>query len=162
MNFYHGKIMGIKKNQIVVFGSNPEGRHGTGMAKLAKERYGAIYGKGRGLQGRSYALVTKNLKAGYLEKSTGITYKKEGFKSISKEQLIENVRELYEFAKNNTDKEFLIAYQNENLNLNGYTSEELLDIFMSMKIPENIRLSITFEDLYNKKISLKSNIDMNI
>jgi hypothetical protein len=47
---------------IFVFGSNLAGRHGKGAAKTALERYGAIYGQGIGLQGRSYALPTKDAK----------------------------------------------------------------------------------------------------
>lgn len=50
-------------NTIFVFGSNPEGRHGAGAAKTAKEKFGAIYGQGEGLQGNSYALPTKDLRS---------------------------------------------------------------------------------------------------
>lgn len=44
---------------IFVFGSNLAGRHGKGAALFAKEHHGAIYGQGEGLQGRSYAIPTK-------------------------------------------------------------------------------------------------------
>lgn len=47
-------------NAVVVFGSNLAGRHGAGAAKVARERYGAVYGVGEGLRGRSYALPTKD------------------------------------------------------------------------------------------------------
>lgn len=43
-----------------VFGSNLAGRHGKGAALTALERYGAHYGTGRGMQGRSYAIPTKD------------------------------------------------------------------------------------------------------
>lgn len=49
-------------NTIFVFGSNPEGRHGAGAAKVAREKFGAVYGQGEGLQGSSYALPTKRIK----------------------------------------------------------------------------------------------------
>ncbi|MCK5787456.1 MAG: hypothetical protein KAH32_00450 [Chlamydiia bacterium] len=49
------------ENTIFVFGSNPEGRHGAGAAKAAKEKFGAINGQGLGLQGNAYALPTKNI-----------------------------------------------------------------------------------------------------
>jgi ribA/ribD-fused uncharacterized protein len=49
---------------IFVFGSNLAGRHGKGSALAARERYGAIYGQGRGLQGRSYAIPTKDGRPG--------------------------------------------------------------------------------------------------
>lgn len=50
---------------IFVFGSNLAGRHGKGAALCAVKEHGAIYGLGHGLQGRSYAIPTKdaNLKS---------------------------------------------------------------------------------------------------
>lgn len=48
------------ENEIFVFGSNLGGRHGRGAAVTAVEEYGARYGKGRGLQGRAYAVPTKD------------------------------------------------------------------------------------------------------
>ena len=45
--------------RIFVFGSNLAGRHGKGAAKFAKDYHGAIYGRGVGLQGTSYAIPTK-------------------------------------------------------------------------------------------------------
>ncbi|KAI3485507.1 hypothetical protein L1887_51128 [Cichorium endivia] len=83
-----------------------------GAAKAAVE-FGAQYGVGRGLQGQTYALITKNLKAGYHEKATGITYATEGYKSLSAEQISENVKELYQCAKQHPDKFFIMAYKNE-------------------------------------------------
>lgn len=44
---------------IFVFGSNLAGRHGKGAAQHALRHCGAIYGKGVGFQGRSYAIPTK-------------------------------------------------------------------------------------------------------
>lgn len=46
--------------EIFVFGSNLAGRHGKGAALHAKKYYGAIYGRGQGLQGQSYAIPTKD------------------------------------------------------------------------------------------------------
>ena len=46
--------------RIFVFGSNLAGRHGKGAALEARLRHGAIYGRGTGLQGNSYAIPTKN------------------------------------------------------------------------------------------------------
>lgn len=45
---------------VFVFGSNLAGRHGKGAALWAHQHRGAIYGKGVGLQGNSYAIPTKN------------------------------------------------------------------------------------------------------
>lgn len=51
-----------KRKVIFVFGSNLAGRHGKGAALEAVEKWGAIYGKGEGRQGNSYAIPTKDAK----------------------------------------------------------------------------------------------------
>ena len=151
MNFYSGLIIEeLKENEIFVFGSNPEGRHGAGTAKIARDKFGAKYGVGRGMTGRCWALPTKNLTAGYYEKSTGIVYEKKGYKSISREQIIENIRELYEYASKNKEKTFYVAYTYNGFNLNGYTGDEMLDMFIENEIPENIKFHESF--LKNTKL----------
>jgi len=47
-------------NAIFVFGSNLAGRHGAGAAKVAREKFGAVYGFGRGPMGEAYAIPTKD------------------------------------------------------------------------------------------------------
>lgn len=41
-----------------MFGSNLQGIHGGGAARIARECFGAIMGQGVGLQGQSYAIPT--------------------------------------------------------------------------------------------------------
>lgn len=48
----------LKKNEIFVFGSNTEGRHGGGAALKAFRKFGAAYGQASGLSGHSYAIIT--------------------------------------------------------------------------------------------------------
>lgn len=48
----------LKPNEIFVFGSNLEGSHGGGAAKIAHRKFGAVWGQGIGLQGQSYAIPT--------------------------------------------------------------------------------------------------------
>lgn len=45
---------------VFVFGSNLAGRHGKGAALEAARRWGAVYGRGEGRQGNSYAIPTKD------------------------------------------------------------------------------------------------------
>ena len=52
------RITELKPNEVFVFGSNLAGTHGGGAARLAYHRFGAIWGQGVGLQGRSYAIPT--------------------------------------------------------------------------------------------------------
>jgi len=154
MNFYKGLITNIKENEIFVFGSNPEGRHGAGAAKIAL-KYGAKYGIGRGLVGNTYALPTKNLTPNYVEQISPrkkIIYEKSGFKSISKDQIKNNIKELYKLARKEKEKTFFIAYQNDGKNLNGYSSEEMFDLFtQGVNIPKNIYFSNTFKDIAKEK-----------
>lgn len=48
----------LNRNEIFVFGTNLEGSHGSGAAKIAYKYFGAIWGQGVGLQGQSYAIPT--------------------------------------------------------------------------------------------------------
>ena len=56
--FTPDRISELKNNEIFVFGSNLAGAHGGGAARLAWQRFGAVWGQGVGLQGRSYAIPT--------------------------------------------------------------------------------------------------------
>ena len=56
--FTPDRITELKGNEIFVFGSNLAGSHGGGAARLAYERFGAVWGQGVGLQGRCYAIPT--------------------------------------------------------------------------------------------------------
>lgn len=48
----------LAANEIFVFGSNMNGLHMGGAARAAMNKFGAIWGKGDGLQGQSYAIST--------------------------------------------------------------------------------------------------------
>ncbi|MCR5039283.1 MAG: hypothetical protein K6A94_08120 [Bacteroidales bacterium] len=52
------RIMTLKPNEIFVFGSNLDGFHGGGAARIAMDRFGAVWGQGVGLQGQCYAIPT--------------------------------------------------------------------------------------------------------
>src|SRR5690554_4499699 len=54
----HDYISDLEENEIFVFGSNLEGSHGGGAAKIAHEKFGALWGQGTGLQGQSYGIPT--------------------------------------------------------------------------------------------------------
>lgn len=58
------QIEQLAPNQVFVFGSNTQGRHGKGAALKAKE-FGAQYGNCMGPQGQTYAIITKELRRGW-------------------------------------------------------------------------------------------------
>lgn len=51
-------ISSLKADEVFVFGSNLHGHHGGGAARVARKKFGAIWGQGVGLQGQSYAIPT--------------------------------------------------------------------------------------------------------
>ncbi len=51
-------IDSLKAYEILVFGSILAGMHGGGAARIARLLFGAVMGKGVGLQGQSYAIPT--------------------------------------------------------------------------------------------------------
>lgn len=52
------KIVSLAENEIFVFGSNLAGFHRGGAARTALEKFGAVWGAGVGLHGKSYAIPT--------------------------------------------------------------------------------------------------------
>lgn len=56
--FTPANIKSLNEGEIFVFGSNLQGYHGGGAARVAINRFGAKFGVGVGLQGQSYAIPT--------------------------------------------------------------------------------------------------------
>lgn len=141
ISYWKGDLINeLELDQVFVFGSNPEGRHGAGAAKQAM-KWGAVYGNGRGLQSRTYALVTKNLKLNYHEKSTGIIYKKMGTRSVTLEMIRDNISELIQCCVDNPNRQFLVPYKIGDENLNGYSDREMANLFIEIDpLPENLVL----------------------
>jgi hypothetical protein len=136
-NYYEGDIK-PEPNTIFVFGSNPEGRHGAGAAKIAVEKFGAIYDQGEGLQGNAYALPTKDLRV----------KENKGLRSIPESEIVKNIQTLYDVAKKNPSKKFKVSYRNTTkASLNGYTGLEMIDMFVKAgEIPSNIVFSKEWAD----------------
>ncbi len=57
-NFTPENIGHLEPGEIFVFGSNLHGLHQGGAARVAHRYFGAILGRGVGLQGQSYAIPT--------------------------------------------------------------------------------------------------------
>lgn len=132
MRYYKGNITNDGKT-IFVFGSNPEGRHGAGAAKVARLQFGAIYGQGEGLQGMAYAIPTKDLRISYANDHP----------SISPEEITASIKKMYACARNNPTYRFCIAYRNiYTKSLNGYTGMEMMQMFINAgPMPENVQVS---------------------
>ena len=134
---YTGRITKLDENGIFVFGSNTQGRHGKGAALTAKNMFKAVYGRAKGLQGQSYAIVTKDLT-------------KPTHPSVTRESIEEQIAELYKYANENPGKEMYVAYAGSGVNLNGYSNEEMAQMFASSPIPNNIVFEAVFNELVKK------------
>ncbi len=131
---YTGIIEKLEPNQIFVFGSNTEGRHGKGAAKIARDKFGAIYGQAEGLQGQSYAIITKDLKI---------------LKPITRtwDEIKWQIQKFYGFATGTPELEFLVAYKANSINLNGYTPAQMSSMFKTFSIPDNVVFEKDFIEL---------------
>ena len=142
MKYYEGNIT-PEEGTIFVFGSNPDGIHGAGSAKVARLHFGAIYGQGEGLQGNSYGLPTTILNYSHFR---WISH------SLPLEEITEHIRKMYACARENPDKNFKVAYRNkpEEVTLCGYSGAELQKCFKDAgPIPDNVWFSKEWVDSGN-------------
>ncbi|HEY9858873.1 MAG TPA: hypothetical protein V6D16_05155 [Candidatus Obscuribacterales bacterium] len=125
----------MEPNQVFVFGSNTEGRHGKGAAKCAFGNYPhkpgivgkwAIYGTAKGYmegnQGASYAIVTKELRS----------HKP----AISLGQIESQIKRFLIWAVDNPDKECLVTLIG--CSLAGFKVEQIASLFINLDIPPNM------------------------
>ena len=141
---YTGILNELPENGIFVFGANTEGRHGLGAAKVAREKFGAIYGR-TGLMNKSYGIITKDLT-------------KKVHPSIDTETIVDQIEKLYTLAIMTPEKDYYVAYSGEGKNLNAYSPQEMADMFRTkgFLIPENI----IFEEGFSKLIFKYSEADI--
>lgn len=132
-SIYTPEVLGIEHidspRKIVVFGSNTQGRHGAGLAKVCCEVFGAQYGLPIGFQGNSYAIITTDL---------------QGKTEITIEFIMHQVLVLNAIARSNP---LMIFYMTKiATGLAGFTLEEVQSMFLSIAddIPENVILPIEF------------------
>lgn len=114
-------ISELKENEIFVFGSNLEGSHGGGAARLAYNRFGAVWGLGTGIQGRSYAIPTMQ---------GGV------------ETIKPYVDAFIQFAKQNTTLTFLVT--RIGCGIAGFRDEEIAPLFKDALELENVILPKEF------------------
>jgi len=125
-------ITSLKPNEIFVFGSNTEGRHGKGAAKQAMS-FGAKYGKAEGLQGQSYAIVTKDLS--------------KGTRSVSLNRIQEQLADFLTHADRHPELKFYVTKLGSALA--GYGVHEIKALFKQLHleepIPDNVILPEEYE-----------------
>lgn len=117
-------ISQLAANEVFVFGSNLQGHHYGGAARIAEEKFGAIFGQGVGLQGQSYAIPTMH-----------------GGVDVIKPY----VDEFIEFAKQHP--EFIFYVTRIGCGIAGFKDNEIAPLFRGAIGIENIALPQSFMDV---------------
>ena len=114
-------IDSLKENEIFVFGSNLAGMHGGGAARIACLHFGAVMGKGVGLQGQSYAIPTMQ---------------------GSVETIRPYVDDFIAYAKQHSEHHFLVTPIG--CGIAGFEAEDIAPLFKKAKEMKNISLPESF------------------
>lgn len=115
-------------NEIFVFGSNLDGMHGGGAARVACKHFGAVWGQGTGLQGQSYAIPT--MQGG-------------------PETIEPYVEEFIRFAKEHRELDFLVT--RIGCGIAGFKDEEIAPLFSDALEEKNIILPKKFVEIIAKE-----------
>lgn len=123
-NISADRIEMLEENEIFVFGSNLAGMHGGGAAWVANMKFGAEWGIGVGLTGRSYAIPTMH---------GGV------------ETIKPYVDEFIRFAQANPELKFLVT--RIGCGIAGFRDEEIAPLFDEATHVSNIYLPETFYNI---------------
>ena len=121
-------IRQLEENEIFVFGSNANGYHRGGAAAFAMREFGAVWGQGEGLQGKSYAIPTM-----------------EGL-----DQLREAVNRFTAFADQHQELRFLVTMVG--CGIAGYSPRDIAPLFKGCIDLENVALPIEFWNVLGLKM----------
>lgn len=117
-------ITELADDEVFVFGSNLRGMHGGGAAALAHRRFGAVWGQGVGLQGKSYAIPTMQ---------GGV------------ETIRPYVDEFIAFAKEHRELRFLVT--KIGCGIAGFREEDIAPLFADALNLDNVILPKTFVEI---------------
>ena len=115
------RITSLRADEVFVFGSNLAGMHGGGAAYAAFKKFGAIWGRGVGLQGQSYAIPTMQ----------------GGVKTIKP-----YVDEFIDFARSRPDLFFYVT--RIGCGIAGFADAEIAPLFATARAIPNICLPESF------------------
>ncbi|MEI0579594.1 hypothetical protein [Brachyspira pilosicoli] len=116
----------LEDDEVFVFGSNTEGMHAGGAARMAMN-WGAIYGKAFGLQGKTFAIPT-------------VDYTRSGKMSI--DEIKKYVDEFLDFTIKNKDKKFFVT--EIGCGIAGFKVSEIAPLFREALEYSNVYLPERF------------------
>jgi len=113
-------VIELKENEIFIFGSNKEGNHYSGSARIAYEKFGAKWGIGYGISGQSYAINTMS----------GL------------ERIKSQIPVFLKYVNANKDKNFLVTAIGTGIA--GFTPKQIAPLFKETIELENVYLPQSF------------------
>lgn len=119
-------ITKLNTNEVFVFGSNCSGKHHGGAARLAMDKFGAVYSYGLGLMGDSFAIPTLSTLGNVLTIDMIQGY----------------VNHFIDFAICNPKLTFLVT--EIGCGIAGFKVEEIAPLFKSAQVVSNIHLPLKF------------------
>ena len=119
-------------DEVLVFGSNLEGRHGKGAALEAREKFGAKQGQARGRQGQSYAIPTKDLKVN---------------KGLPLSSIKKDIDEFLDYAEAHPDERFFFSALGTGLA--GHSPKDIAGLIS--RTPSNVRFDPKIGDLIGRE-----------
>ena len=117
-------ITKLKSNEVFVFGSNLGGYHGGGAARVAMDKFGAVWGQGVGMQGQCYAIPTMQ---------GGV------------ETIKPYVDDFIDYAKGHPELRFLVT--RIGCGIAGFDDADIAPLFADALELENVILPKTFFDI---------------
>lgn len=120
-------ITELKPNEIFVFGSNLQGMHAGGAARIACEKFGAVWGQGVGIQGQSYAIPTMQ---------GGV------------ETIAPYVEEFMDYAFRHRELTFLVT--RIGCGIAGFTAQQIAPLFLKVIDLENVILPKDFVEIMHQ------------
>lgn len=122
------KITSLRPEEVFVFGSNLDGIHQGGAARVAFEKFGAVWGKGVGLQGQSYAIPTMH---------GGV------------EDIEPYVNEFCQFVWSHPNKQFLVT--RIGCGIAGFKDEQIAPLFTDLIETDNVALPKEWVEIINEE-----------
>lgn len=132
--FTPSAISALRPDEVFVFGSNLQGHHGGGAARVAMQRFGAIWGQGIGLQGQCYAIPTMQ---------GGV------------ETVKPYVAQFIDFAKEH--KELFFYVTRIGCGIAGFKDQDMAPLFADALTIENVCLPESFAKIIEQLSARKTN-----
>lgn len=130
MKFTPEKISELAPNEIFIFGSNENGEHLGGAARIAYEKFGAKWGQSSGISGQSYGIPT-------LDRDMA---------QVEPELIYIHLVDLIEYVQKHPKNTFYLT--KIGCGIAGWSADEIKDIFWEAMgenpLPENLYIPKEF------------------